>query len=183
MIKSPCFHLFPTGGYSNENQRAVISSSGNFGIGVASPGSLLSLMAGGDYTSHSAGTIFSIASSSAGVATTTLLTVNSSGLLSLPLITNSVLTTNASGGVVATTSIGILYGGTGITSYTSGDILYANSNGDLSKLAKSSDGLVLKLSGGFPSWQTDISSGGGGGATAWSTSTNNMIIYPPVGNS
>ncbi len=85
----------------------------------------------------------------------------------------------ANNGIVsATTSVGVLYGGTGLTSYTSGDTLYADANGNLAKLPKSSNGLVLKLVGGFPSWQSDLTTGGGGGATAWSTSTNNMLIYP-----
>jgi hypothetical protein len=85
----------------------------------------------------------------------------------------------ANNGVVsATTSIGQLYGGTGITSYTAGDILYANSTGVLTKLPVGAEGLVLKVTSGLPSWQTDITSGGGGGATAWSTTTNSMAIYP-----
>jgi hypothetical protein len=85
----------------------------------------------------------------------------------------------ANNGVVsATTSIGQLYGGTGITSYTAGDILYANSSGVLTKLPIGADALVLKVVAGLPSWQTDLTSGGGGGATAWSTTTNSMAIYP-----
>lgn len=46
-------------------------------------------------------------------------------------------------------------GGTGLTSYTSGDILYASADNVLSKLAKGTDGQVLKLASGFPSWGTD----------------------------
>ncbi len=69
-------------------------------------------------------------------------------------------------------------GGTGQTTYTTGDILYASGATTLTKLVATTDGLVLKLNGGVPSWQSDLTSGGGGGATAWSTSTNSMIIYP-----
>jgi len=43
--------------------------------------------------------------------------------------------------------------GTGFTSYTVGDILYANSINSLSKLSVSDDGYVLTLYGGIPSWQ------------------------------
>jgi len=43
-------------------------------------------------------------------------------------------------------------GGTGQTSFTAGDILYASGANTLSKLAKGSDTEVLKLASGVPSW-------------------------------
>jgi len=43
-------------------------------------------------------------------------------------------------------------GGTGQTSFTAGDILYASGANTLSKLAKGSDTEVLKLASGIPSW-------------------------------
>ena len=48
-------------------------------------------------------------------------------------------------------------GGTGITAYTAGDILYTPSIGanDLEKLPIGSTGQVLKVSGGLPVWGTD----------------------------
>ena len=53
-------------------------------------------------------------------------------------------------------------GGTGITSYSTGDILYASSATALSKLAVGSNADVLTLAAGVPSWATpttgDISS-------------------------
>ncbi|MEK7101198.1 MAG: hypothetical protein AAB921_03815, partial [Patescibacteria group bacterium] len=69
-------------------------------------------------------------------------------------------------------------GGTGISSYTSGDILYVDNSGDLAVLPKGTNGQVLKLTGGLPAWGTDITSGGGGGATAWSTTTDSLAVYP-----
>jgi len=47
-------------------------------------------------------------------------------------------------------------GGTNITSYAAGDILYASAANVLSKLAKGTDGQVLKLASGFPAWGADI---------------------------
>ena len=44
-------------------------------------------------------------------------------------------------------------GGTGLTSYTTGDILYASASNTLSKLPVSTDGYVLTLSSGVPIWQ------------------------------
>ena len=50
------------------------------------------------------------------------------------------------------TAIGATYGGTGLTSYTTGDILYASATNTLSKLAAGSNGQVLTLSSGVPTW-------------------------------
>lgn len=56
-----------------------------------------------------------------------------------------------------------------------GDILYYNSSA-WQKLAKGSDGEVLKLSSGLPSWGTDNDSGGSGGAPgAWETFATNVL--------
>jgi hypothetical protein len=49
-----------------------------------------------------------------------------------------------------------LKGGTGLTALAAGDIFYASSTTAISRLAKGSDGQVLKLSGGVPTWGTDI---------------------------
>jgi hypothetical protein len=76
----------------------------------------------------------------------------------------------------ATTSISAVYGGTGVTSYTTGDILYASANNTLSVLAIGASGKVLKVSGGLPTWGTDVS--GSGGSSAWATTTDNLAVYP-----
>ncbi|MCX6761480.1 MAG: hypothetical protein NTY33_01345, partial [Candidatus Moranbacteria bacterium] len=47
-------------------------------------------------------------------------------------------------------------GGTGLNSYTTGDILYYASGTTLSKLAKGSDGQILVLSSGAPSWASAV---------------------------
>lgn len=54
-------------------------------------------------------------------------------------------------------------GGTGIASYTAGDTLYASGPTTLAKLAKGTDGQVLTLASGVPTWATPSSGGGGGG--------------------
>lgn len=50
------------------------------------------------------------------------------------------------------TAIGTVYGGTGLTSYSTGDILYASGSNTLTKLAAATDGQVLQLSSGVPAW-------------------------------
>jgi len=50
------------------------------------------------------------------------------------------------------TAIGTVYGGTGLTSYTTGDIVYASATNTLSKLAAGTDGYLLTLASGVPTW-------------------------------
>jgi trimeric autotransporter adhesin len=85
-----------------------------------------------------------------------------------PLTTSGTLTL---GGTLLETS-----GGTGQSSYTTGDILYASSADTLSKLAVGSSGQVLKISGGVPVWGTDIA--GSGGSSAFATSSDDLSIHP-----
>ena len=51
-----------------------------------------------------------------------------------------------------TNAIGAIYGGTGLTTYTTGDILYSSASNTLSKLAAGTDGYILTLAAGIPSW-------------------------------
>lgn len=55
-------------------------------------------------------------------------------------------------GVVGGT-VAVSAGGTGFSSYTAGDLLYANGGASLAKLAIGSAGDVLRVSGGAPAWQ------------------------------
>lgn len=56
------------------------------------------------------------------------------------------------------TAIGPTFGGTGQTTYATGDILYASAANTLSKLIAGTDTHVLTLAGGVPTW----AAGGGG---------------------
>jgi len=74
------------------------------------------------------------------------------------------ITPNGTGDVVIptlvlTTALDETYGGTGQTTYTAGDILYASASNTLSKLAVGSNGEVLTLAAGVPSWAA--AAGGG----------------------
>jgi len=57
-------------------------------------------------------------------------------------------------GVWNGTTIAVNKGGSGLTSYTAGDLLYATGSTTLAKLAKQTDGQVLTLASGVPSWAT-----------------------------
>src|SRR5207244_3948980 len=51
-----------------------------------------------------------------------------------------------------TGALGVAHGGTNISSYTAGDILYASAATTLSRVASSTSGFVLALVNGIPSW-------------------------------
>jgi hypothetical protein len=55
-------------------------------------------------------------------------------------------------GTWSATAIASTKGGTGLTSYATGDIVYASATDTLSKLTAGSDGNVLTLASGVPSW-------------------------------
>jgi hypothetical protein len=59
------------------------------------------------------------------------------------------------------TTVGTIYGGTGLTSYTSGDIIYASAADTLSKLAKGTGYQFLKMNsaGTAPEWSSTLDGG------------------------
>lgn len=75
---------------------------------------------------------------------------------SLSGLTPSTATTGA---VTLAGTLGATSGGTGLTSYTTGDILYSSATNTLSKLAAGTNGYVLTLAGGVPTWASSTSSG------------------------
>lgn len=62
-------------------------------------------------------------------------------------------------GVWNGTAVGSTYGGTGFTSYTTGDLIYSSSGNTLSKLGIGSAGQFLKVVGGVPSWSDTVDGG------------------------
>jgi hypothetical protein len=51
-----------------------------------------------------------------------------------------------------TNALGATYGGTGLSSYTTGDLIYASATNTLTKLAVGTNGYILTLAGGVPTW-------------------------------
>lgn len=65
---------------------------------------------------------------------------------------NKVLYTNGSSKIVGETSLDEVRGGTGQTSYATGDILYASAANTLTKLPIGTNGYVLTVDTGIPEW-------------------------------
>ena len=88
-----------------------------------------------------------------GVATFTAQPIVSSLTASKPVFTD------ASKGLVSTGTLDTTQGGTNLTTYTTGDILYASATNVLSKLAIGTTGQHLIVTAGLPSWSTDSALG------------------------
>ena len=67
------------------------------------------------------------------------------------------------------TTIASGYGGTGFSTYTTGDLIYASATNTLSKLAAGTNGYVLTLAGGVPTWAAST-----GGVTSFQTSLDGL---------
>lgn len=74
-------------------------------------------------------------------------------------------------------------GGTGLTTYTAGDLIYAATTNPIrfTKLNVGSNGTCLLVTAGLPSWAT-CPSGSGGANSKWATSTDPSVIYPNGGD-
>ena len=64
---------------------------------------------------------------------------------------------STTGAVTLAGTLGATSGGTGLSSYTTGDIVYASATNTLSKLAASTNGYVLTLASGVPTWAASTS--------------------------
>jgi hypothetical protein len=97
-----------------------------------------------------------------------------------PLSTDYTIQLPAKNGVLALTTdiIPYNYGGTGFTSYTQGDIIYASADNTLSKLARGSNGNVLKMNASnVPYWGTDTDTIYTGNAPILINSSTKVISY------
>ncbi len=136
-------------------------STGNIGIGTTSPFAKLSVVG------QVVGQYFTATSSTASTfpyASTTALTVSGTNGLTISSLNGPLQANN--GTVSATSSIGVLYGGTGLTSApTYGQVLVGNASGGYTLTATSSLGIT----------------GGGGSGTVGSGTTGQMPYYAANG--
>lgn len=134
---------------------AVVLSSGDVTgtLAATNGGTGLSTYTTGDIIYSSATNTLS---KLAGVATGNALI--SGGVATAPSWGKIGLTTHVSG------TLPIANGGTNLTTYTTGDLIYASATNTLSKLAVGSNGQVLTLAGGVPTWAAASSGITGSGA-------------------
>lgn len=94
-------------------------------------------------------------------------TANLSGTISL---------TSQVTGTLATTN-----GGTNISTYTTGDILYSSATNVLSKLGIGTTGQILTVSGGVPAWGAAPATGLTVGTTSITSGTSGYFLYNNAG--
>jgi len=111
------------------------------------------------YFKNAAGTVKLLASNA---ITTPVLTFQTS----LNGLTPSTSTTGA---ITLAGTLGATSGGTSQTTYATGDILYASASNTLAKLTAGTNGFVLTLAAGIPSWAAST-----GGVTSFQTSLNGL---------
>jgi len=73
--------------------------------------------------------------------------------------------------------IGTTRGGTGQSTYTTGDLLYASGTNTLTKLSVGSNGQVLTVSSGVPSWAAASGGGSGAGLGLFNTGITTSLGY------
>ena len=160
-----------------------LSRTGNAISIPAANGSTNGYLASGDWTlfnnkisstSLSAGTGISYNSTTGVIANTGVTSVNASGGTTGLTFTGGPITTT--GSLTLSGTLAQANGGTGIASYTAGDILYADNTGTLTRLPVGGNGSVLKVQAGLPSWGVDATVGGGGSDGIFATSSGK--IYP-----
>ena len=96
---------------------------------------------------------------------------------------NITATGTVSSGTWEGTAVAANKGGTGQTSYTVGDVLYASGSTALSKLAATTDGYLLTATGAgsAPAWEASVSLPlSGGTMTGNITAADNVIIRPEI---
>ncbi|MDR3489798.1 MAG: tail fiber domain-containing protein [Bradyrhizobium sp.] len=122
--------------------------------------------------------LYSSASSTvSGLATANngVLVTGATGIPSIASTLPSAVQANITGlGTIASglwngTVISPVFGGTGLASYSAGDLLYASAANTLSALHAGSNGFVLTLAGGVPTWAAST-----GGVTSFSAGTTGL---------
>jgi hypothetical protein len=120
----------------------IVYGNGTSALGVTAAGATGEVLIGNTGSAPTWGSL-------SGSAVTTFQT-------SLSGLTPSTATTGA---VTLAGTLGATSGGTGLTSYTTGDIIYSSATNTLAKLPAGTNGQILSLASGIPSWINNTASG------------------------
>lgn len=142
-----------------------LTTSGAYGITLTATGTT-------SITLPTAGTVATVA----GAETFT----NKTGFNGLIITANTGVVTT---GTWNATAIITAYGGTGLTSYTAGDMLYYTSGTALTKLAKGAANSVLQMNSGAtaPEWRANLNLGTGTITSGDITSSGSLIVATTAG--
>jgi hypothetical protein len=150
-----------TSGYILYNNAGTLGNLATTGSGSVVLGTLPTFGGTGvNFSGSTSGTTTVLATAVAGTTTLTLPAATDTlvGKATTDTLTNKTISgssntiTNISLTSGVTGTLPIANGGTNLTTYTTGDILYASATNVLSKLAAGTNGQVLTLASGIPSW-------------------------------
>lgn len=149
---------------------------------IVNGGALFTVDSKGRLTSASNVTITTTGTSnkidvSGGTGITPTITISPTYIGQSSITTLGTITT----GIWNGTKLSEIYGGTNQSTYTTGDTLYASAANTLSKLAVGSNGQVLTLAAGIPSWATPSTGGITIGTTTITSGTNTKVLYDNSG--
>lgn len=136
-------------------------------LAAGSNGQVLTLAAGiPSWATPTTGTVTSVSGTANRITSTggatPVIDISASYVGQSSITTLGTITT----GVWNGTAVGPTFGGTGLTSYTTGDTIYASASNVLSKLGIGTTGQILTVAGGIPSWATPV-----GYVTSWQNDT------------
>jgi hypothetical protein len=120
----------------------IVYGNGTSALGVTAAGTTGQVLVGNTGSAPTWGNL-------SGAAVTTFQT-------SLDGLTPSTAT---SGAVTLAGTLGATSGGTGLTSYTTGDIIYSSATNTLAKLPAGTNGQILSIASGIPAWIANTASG------------------------
>ncbi|MEK7185184.1 MAG: tail fiber domain-containing protein [Patescibacteria group bacterium] len=164
-------------------ERFRVTGAGNVGIGTTSPYAKLSVAGRGVFNQDVRADYFTATSTSVAstfaYASTTALTVSGTNGLTLGTLNGPLQANN--GAVSATTSIGVLYGGTGLTTFGgTNTLLYTTTANALSSITTANSSIFITNGSGVPSWGTTLPAFTLGGAITGNsqsiTGLNNFTV-------
>jgi hypothetical protein len=150
--------VVPSGGAAQLGAVSIATVAGTWGIYSFLPGS---------YNFNNTTATFNNATISSAVwnGTTIASGYGGTGLTTFTGANNALYSTSAS--ALAAGTLPVAAGGTNLTTYATGDIIYASATNTLSKLAAGTNGYVLTLASGVPTWAAASGGGGSGNAYSW----------------
>jgi fibronectin-binding autotransporter adhesin len=142
------------------NVQLTSSSTGDITL---SSNDLLQLSSVGNATINASGGSAQVQLSAGEEIDLAATTIDLNGTVNISSLTASQLVlTDASKNLTSVASLSENLGGTGVTSYAAGDILYADGSNSLATLGATTDGYVLTLASGVPTWAAAT-----GGVSGW----------------
>jgi hypothetical protein len=138
------------------------TTAGGTGLTTYATGDLIYASATNTLSKLAAGTNGQVLTLAGGVPTWA---ANTGGVTSFQTSLSGLTpSTSSTGAITLAGTLGLGSGGTGFTTYATGDLIYASATNTLSKLAAGTNGYVLTLAAGVPSWAVATSGATGGGS-------------------